>query len=171
MVPRVQRLGGGPFGVTAACFWAGSPGPWRRRSWSSCLSCWSWLKAPPAVAAVLVGEQAGQPFLQVMAEPGVDGVGVAAAEQAGTGHGVGGVAVGDLEQGGAAFADVGLGVAVSVVEQLGALAVRERQGAALVHRGSPLLFLCTILRTYRSCSSKLIREDETTRADRGRCIT
>src|SRR5262249_36544983 len=97
------------------------------------------------------------PLSQVVVEPGVDGVGVAAAEQAGVGHGIRGVAVGDLEQGGGALADVGLGVVVAGAQQFGALLVRERQGAALVHGDSPLLFLCTIIRAYRSCSSKLIR--------------
>src|SRR5262245_65216120 len=95
-----------------------------------------------------------------MAQPGVDGVGVAAAEQAGTGHGIRGVPVGDLEKRGGALADVGLGVVVAVVDEFGALAVRERQGTALVHRDSPLLFLCTIIRAYRSCLSKVIRRTQ-----------
>ena len=47
------------------------------------MSSWSRLKAAPTIAAVLVGEQAGEPFVPVMAEPGVNGVGIAAAEQTG----------------------------------------------------------------------------------------
>jgi hypothetical protein len=81
-----------------------------------------------------MGEEAGQALVVVMGEPGVNGVGVAGAEQSGAGDGVRGIPVGDLEQGGAAFADVGLGIVVAMVEQFGALVVRERQGLALVHR-------------------------------------
>jgi hypothetical protein len=67
------------------------------------------------------------------------------------------VAGGDLEQGSGALAGIGLGVVVAVVSQRSALVVRERQGTALVHRDSPLLFLCTIVRAYRSYSSTFIR--------------
>jgi hypothetical protein len=83
---------------------------------------------------MLVGQQAGEPFVLVIVEPSVDGVGVAMVEQTGVGHGIRGVAVGDLEDGGTAFPDVGLGVVVAAVEQCGALVVRARQGTALVHR-------------------------------------
>src|ERR1051325_5371332 len=110
MVSRVQRLGGGPWGVAAACWRASSPGPWCKRSWSCCLRSWSRLKAPSTVAAVLVGEEPGQAFVAVMVQPGVDRVGVAGAEQAGVGHSIRGGSVSDLEQGGTALADVGLGV-------------------------------------------------------------
>src|SRR5581483_4576892 len=157
MVSRVQRLGGGPWGVAAACWRASSPGPWCRRSSSCCLRSWSWLKAPPAVAAVLVGEDAGEPCVPVVVEPGVNGVGVAVAEQAGVGHGKRGMPVSDLEQGGTAFTDVGLGVVVAAVEQCGALVIRERQGAALVHRETPLWVRYTIIRPYRTWSSTFIR--------------
>src|SRR5262245_39717674 len=116
MVSRVQRLGGGPWGVAAACGRASSPGPWGKRSWSRCWRSWSRLKTPPTVAAVLVGEEARQPFVAVMVEPGVDGVGVAVAEQAGVGHGKGSSSIRDLEQGGTALADVGLGGVVAVVQ-------------------------------------------------------
>src|SRR5262249_5854845 len=101
---------------TAASRRAFSPGPWCRRSSSCCLSSWSWLKTPPAVATVLVGENAGEPFVPVVIEPGVNGVWIAAAEQAGMGHGIRGVPVSNLEQAGAAFPDVGLGIVVGMVE-------------------------------------------------------
>src|SRR4051812_15093273 len=107
MVSRVQRLGGGPWGVAAACWRADSPGPWCKRSWSCCLRSWSWLKRPPTVAAVLVGQEAGQPFVVVMVEPRVEGVRIAVTEQTRVGDGVRGGPVGDLEQGGTAFADIG----------------------------------------------------------------
>src|SRR5581483_10291314 len=147
MVSRVQRLGGGPPGVAAACWRASSPGPCCKRPSISCLSCWSKLKAASAVTAVLMGEQAGEPLGLVVVEPGVDGVGVARAEQAGVGHGVRRAPVSDLEHGGTALTDVGLGVVVAVVEQFGALVLRERQGAALVHREAPLWVRYTIIRT------------------------
>jgi hypothetical protein len=93
----------------------------------------------------------------VVVEPSVDGVRVAGAEQAGLGHGMRGLAVRNLEQRGTALADVGLGVVVAVVKQCGALVVRERQGTALVHREAPLWIRYTIVRTYRTWLSKLIR--------------
>jgi hypothetical protein len=83
---------------------------------------------------MLVGEQAREPFVAVVVKPGVDGVGVAVTEQAGVGHGIRGMPIRDLEDGGTAFADVGFGIVIAAIKQLGALVVRERQGTALVHR-------------------------------------
>jgi len=88
----------------------------------------------PAVAAVLVGEQAGQALGLDAVEPGVDRIRVARAEQTGTGDGMGGAALGDLKQGGATFADVGPGVVVTVAAQLLALVLGEGKGSALGHR-------------------------------------
>src|SRR5438876_12405062 len=116
MVPRVQRLGAGPWGVGAATFWASGPGPWRSRSCSSSLRAAS--KALAAEAALLVAEQAVESLGEEGVKPGVDGVGVARPEDAGACDGVGGSAVGDLQQGGGAFTDVGLGMVVAVFEQL-----------------------------------------------------
>src|SRR5262249_36867322 len=145
MASRVQRLGGGPCAVALACGRASAPGPCGKRSWSCCWRCWSRLKTPPAVPAALVGAQGRQALVLVSVRPGVDGVGGAGAEQAGVGHRMGGLSVRNLEDGGAALPDVGLGVVVAVVKQGGALGVRERQGTALVHREAPLWFLCTII--------------------------
>jgi hypothetical protein len=92
-----------------------------------------------------MGEEAGEALGLIVIEPGVDGVGVAAAEQAGAGDGMGGGAVGDLEQRGGALADVGLGVVIPVVEQFVALLGAERKGTALGHRRSPLWFRYPIL--------------------------
>src|SRR5215471_3737665 len=114
MVSKVQRLGAGPWAVAAVCWRASSPGPWCKRSWSCCWSCWSRLKTAPTVAAVLVGQESGQSFVLVVVEPGVDRVGVAVFEQAGVGHGIRSVSIGDFEQGGTAFADVGFGIVVAV---------------------------------------------------------
>jgi len=58
---------------------------------------------------------------------------VARPEEAGLGDGVRGGAVGDLEQSGGAFADVGLGVVVAVAEQLPPLVGGKGEGAALAH--------------------------------------
>src|SRR5262245_30704445 len=113
MVARVQRLGAGPWGVGAVTFWASGPGPWRSRSWSSSLRS---SKALAAEAALLVSEQAVESLGEEGVQPGVDGVGVAWPEEAGAGDGVGGVAIGDLEQSGGAFTDERLGVVVAVVE-------------------------------------------------------
>ncbi len=55
-------------------------------------------------------------------EPGVDRVGVAGAEQAGDGDGVGGVPVSDFEEGGAAFPDIRSWVVVAVFQELLVLA-------------------------------------------------
>jgi hypothetical protein len=106
-----------------------------------------------------VGQDAGEPFVPVVVQPGVNGVGIAVAEQAAVGHGLRGVPVSDLEQGGAALTDVGLGVVVAVGEHFGALVVRERQGTALVHREAPLWVRYTIIRPYRTCSSTFISID------------
>jgi hypothetical protein len=62
-----------------------------------------------------VGQDAGDPFGLEAVEPVVDGVGVAGPQQPGAGHGMGGGSGGDLEQGGAALADIGSGVVVAEV--------------------------------------------------------
>jgi hypothetical protein len=103
-----------------------------------------------------VGEDAGESFVLVVVEPGVNGVRIAVAEQASVGHGRGGVSVSDLEQGGATLADVGFGIVVAVGEQFGAVVIRERQGTALVHRETPLSLLYIIIRPYRTCASTFI---------------
>src|SRR5215510_4387408 len=134
MPSRVQRLGGGPSVRPVTCR-ASAPGPWCSRSWSSSRGSLAELKMAAAVAAVLVGEQAGQALGLKAVEPGVEGVGVARAEQAMAGDGVGRQAVGDLEQGGAAFAHIGAGVVVTEVAQLLKLLLGKGEGAALWHRG------------------------------------
>jgi hypothetical protein len=45
----------------------------------------------------LVAEETGQPFVVVIVEPSVDGVGIAVAEQAGVGHSMRGLSVRNLE--------------------------------------------------------------------------
>src|SRR5262245_56232988 len=116
MVFRVQRLGAGPCGVAAATFWASGPGPWRSRS---CSSPFFWSsKALAAEAALLVALQAVEALGEEGVQPGVDGVGVARAEDARACDGVWGGAVGDPQQGGGAFTDEGLGMMGAVFEQL-----------------------------------------------------
>src|SRR5262249_35128405 len=158
MVPRVQRLGGGPSGVAAACWRASSPGPCCKRSWISWRSSWSWLKRPPTVATVLVSEEAGQPFVLVIGEPGVNRVGVAVTEEGSVGHSIRGLSVSNLEQGGTALTNRGLGVVIAMVEQCGAFVVRKRQSTALAHGEVSSLVPIPLIRTsYRTCSSKFIR--------------
>jgi len=84
-------------------------------------------------AALLVAAQAVEPFRVETGQPTVDRVGVARPENAGASDGVGGGAVGDLEQGGGAFPDEGLGVVVAAVKQLPPLVVGKGKGTALTH--------------------------------------
>jgi hypothetical protein len=72
----------------------------------------------------------------VVVEPGVDGVGVAGPKESAAGDGVGGTSVGDLEEGGAAFADVRLGVMVAVEQEFLTLGVGQGQGTSVRHRES-----------------------------------
>jgi hypothetical protein len=80
-----------------------------------------------------VTEQAVESLGKEGVEPGVDGVGVARAEDARASDGVGGGAVGDLQQGASAFTDEGLGMVVAVLEQLLPLKVGKLEGTALAH--------------------------------------
>jgi hypothetical protein len=82
----------------------------------------------------LVGEQAREALRLEAVEPGVDGVGVAGAEQAAAGDGVGREPRGDPKEGGAALADIGPGVVVAVVPQGGPLRIGKGQSTALGHR-------------------------------------
>jgi hypothetical protein len=86
-----------------------------------------------------MGAQALQAPVLVEAEPGVEGVGVARAEQAGACDGVGGEAVGHLEQSGTAFADIGAGVVVAVVSQQRALLLAQGERTA---DGHGIFLLC-----------------------------
>src|SRR3954470_10587398 len=108
MVRRVQRLGTGVASVVAASRRASSPGPWRSRSMIGPAE----LKMPPAGTALGMGDQPSGPRGLVQVEPGVDGIGVAGLEQAVPGDPVGWIAVGDLQESRAAFADVGAGIVV-----------------------------------------------------------
>src|SRR5262249_42335596 len=114
MACNVQRPGAGAVGSAAAGAGTSGLGPCRRRSCSSSRR----LRPTPAVAAVLVGQDPPQAVSLVAGEPGVDGVGGAGLGQAPTGGGVRGEAIGDLQQGGAALADNGVWVMVTVAQQL-----------------------------------------------------
>jgi hypothetical protein len=81
-----------------------------------------------------VGAQAIESLGEEGVQPGVDRIRVAWPKETGAGDGVGGGAVGDLEQGSGAFPDKGLGVVVTAVEQVLPLVVGEREGTALTHR-------------------------------------
>jgi hypothetical protein len=70
------------------------------------------LKRPPAGAALGMGDQPLDPRGLVEVEPGVDGVGVARLQQPVPGDTMRGIAVGDLQESRATFADVGAGIMV-----------------------------------------------------------
>src|SRR5262249_16395973 len=108
-VRRVQRLGGGVLSVTAISRRASSPGPSRSRSRRG----WGSLKMPPAPATLGMGDQAGDPLGLVAAQPSIHGIGVAWLQEPGAGHAMGGLPLGDLQDGGAALPDVGAWVVVS----------------------------------------------------------
>jgi len=76
------------------------------------------------VTPLLMAQDAGQSFRAVAIEPSIDGVRLAVAEQALGGDCKGGHALGDLQQRGAAFADIGARVVVTVVQQLAPLGIR-----------------------------------------------
>jgi hypothetical protein len=86
------------------------------------------------VAPLLVGEQTREALGLEAVEPGVDGVGVADAEQAAAGDGVRCEPLRDLKDSGTTLADIGPGVVVAVMEQCGALRVGKGQSTALGHR-------------------------------------
>jgi hypothetical protein len=84
-------------------------------------------------AALLVALQSVEALGEEGVQPGVDGVGVARAEDARASDGMGRGAIGDLQQGAGAFTDEGLGMVVAVVEQLPPLLVSKLEGTALAH--------------------------------------
>jgi hypothetical protein len=90
-------------------------------------------KTLAAKATLLVRVQTCDSLGEEGVQPGVDGVGMAWPEEAGAGDGVGGGAVGDLEQSGGPFTDKGLGMVMAVVEQVLPLVVGKREGTALAH--------------------------------------
>jgi hypothetical protein len=59
-----------------------------------------------------MGDQAGGPFGLVAVEPRIDGIGVAWLQEPGFGDAMGGLALGDFQDGRAALADVGAWVVV-----------------------------------------------------------
>ncbi len=126
MVRSVQWLGGGLVSVTAISRRASSPGPWRSRSRRASGS----LKGPPAPAALGMGDQARCPLGLVAVQPGIDGIGVAPLQEPGLGHAMGGLSLGDLQEGGAALADVGARVVVAQLKQFLALLFGQGKGAA-----------------------------------------
>src|SRR5690349_2175546 len=112
MVRKLQR-GGGPVCSLRPNSWrASSPGPCWSRSWSSS----RWSKTPPLGAAMAVGDQAGHPFGLINVQPAIETVRVAGLEQAVGRHRMRTEAVGNLEHGGGAFADIGARIVVAGVE-------------------------------------------------------
>jgi hypothetical protein len=68
-----------------------------------------------------MGDQPLDPRGLVQVEPGVEGVGVAGLQQPVLGDPMRRIAVGDLQQGGSALADVGAGIVVAQLKELVAL--------------------------------------------------
>ena len=60
-----------------------------------------------------MGDQAGDPLGFVAVEPRIHGIGVARLQEPGLGHAMGGLPLGDLQDGAAALPDVGAGVVVA----------------------------------------------------------
>ena len=93
-------------------------------------ACCAASKPPPAVAALRVGQQAGQPFGLVLRQPAVHGVGVPHLQQAVQGHPVGGVARRDLEYGRTALPHIRPRVMVPMDLQLALLLLGQHQRAS-----------------------------------------
>ena len=121
MARKVQRLGGGPLVVAASSCWASAPGACCKRSCNSSVRS----KGPPMGTALLEPEHAAdaEPLIQI--QPAVDGIGVARFQEAGAGDRMGALAIGHLQLGGTALADIGARVVVPVVNQVLALAVGQ----------------------------------------------
>ena len=68
---------------------------------------------PPAPAALGVGDQARDPLQVVATQPCIHGIGIAWFQEPGAGHAMGGLPLGDLQEGGAALPDVGAWVVVA----------------------------------------------------------
>src|SRR3712207_553919 len=118
MVRKLQRLGGGPVSVAANSCRASAPGACCKRSCNSSVRS----KGPPMRATLLKPEHATAAEALIQIEPAVDSVGVARFQETSAGDGMGALAIGHLQQGGTAFADIGARVVVPVVTQLLALA-------------------------------------------------
>jgi hypothetical protein len=59
-------------------------------------------------------------------EPAIDGIGFAWLQEAMTGNGVGGLPIGNFQQGGAAFTDIGPRIMIAVVAEVLVLGVGQR---------------------------------------------
>jgi hypothetical protein len=76
-------------------------------------------------ATLLKPEHAPQAEALVHIEPAIDGIGVARLQEAMPGDRVRSLPIGDFQQGGTPFADIGPRVVVPVVDQILALAVGQ----------------------------------------------
>src|SRR5712691_5580602 len=98
-------------------------------------------KPPPAVAALLMGEQAGQPCLLVVRQPRVHRVGAPPFQQPVASDPVGGFALGDLQQRGTPLPHVGARVVVPMSLQLPPLLPTQRYRSQRSHLTHLLLCL------------------------------
>jgi hypothetical protein len=60
-----------------------------------------------------MGDQAGDPLRLVAVQPGIEGIRVARLQEPGSGQAMGGLPLGDRQEGGAPLADVGARVVVA----------------------------------------------------------
>jgi hypothetical protein len=81
---------------------------------------------------VLEPDHAAQAEFLIPIEPAIDSVGLARLDEGMAGNSVRGHAISNLEQGGTAFANVGPGVVVAVVEEFVALGFRQVEGSECV---------------------------------------
>jgi hypothetical protein len=93
-------------------------------------------------AALLKPDHALEAEFLVDVEPGVDGIGVSALQEAVLGNGMGRHAISDLQQGSAAFTDVGSWVVVTVMTKLVGLGVSQVEGPAISGHGCCLSSIC-----------------------------
>src|SRR5690242_7928167 len=114
MPRKVQRLGEGPSLVGALAWRASSPGACCKRSSSSSVRS----KTHPMLAAVLEQPDAADAQALVPGEPLVDRIGVAGFQQPVPGHRMGGLAIGNFEQGGTALAYVGARIVIAVLDHV-----------------------------------------------------
>jgi hypothetical protein len=90
---------------------------------------WGSSKIPPARAALGMGDQTRGPLRLVVIQPCVHGIGVARLQEPGGGHAMGGLAVGDLQEGGASLADIGTRVVVAQPKEFLALLFSQGEGS------------------------------------------
>src|SRR5260370_6752766 len=115
-------------------------------------------KRPPAGAALLMGEQAGQPFLLVGRQPLVHRVGAPPVPQPVASDPVGGFALGDLQQRGTPLPHVGARVVVPMSLQRAPLLPTQRSRSLRSHLTHLLLCLGVWLHLFSGAEAPACRQ-------------